>query len=333
MHVAVFSAQPHDRATLPAAAGGRHAFDFIAAPCTAGQAAAQHAEVACVFANDRLDRATLEALARAGVRLVALRCAGSDNVDRAAAAELGLAVARVPAYSPHAVAEQAFALILALDRKVPNAWNRVRAGNYALDGLLGDGLHGRALAVVGTGRIGAAAARIGLGFGMRVLAHDPQPDPALAAAGVRYLALETALADADIVTLHCPLVAATRHLIDRERIDRLRRGAMLVNTGRGALIDTPAVIEALLDGRIGALGIDVYEGEADLFFVDRSQEPLRDAVFARLLTLANVLVTPHQGFFTREAIAAIAATTVANIDRFAAGETMPGEIVPPPVRG
>ncbi len=261
---------------------------------------------------------TLRALARQGVRLIALRCAGFNNVDLAAARDLSVTVARVPAYSPHAVAEHTLAMILALNRKIHRAYNRVREGNFALDGLLGFDLHGKTVGIVGTGQIGTVVARILSGFGCRLVAHDPQPNAECEALGVRYVPLDEMFATSAIVTLHCPLTPDTHHLVDAGLLSRAGAGLMLINTGRGALIDTRAVIRALKSGALGSLGIDVYEEEADLFFEDLSGRVLHDDVFARLLTFPNVLVTGHQAFFTREALAGIAETTIANVSAFAA---------------
>ena len=263
----------------------------------------------CVFVHDVVDRPALEVLAAQGVRLVALRAAGYNNVDLAAAAELGIAVCRVPAYSPYAVAEHAMALILSLDRRTHRAWNRVREGNFAIDGLLGFDLHGRTIGVVGTGRIGAVFCRIATGFGMRVLAHDPVESEEVRALGATYVPLDDLLAASDIIALFAPLTPGSYHLIGRDALRRTKRGVMLVNTSRGGLIDTEAVIDALKDGRIGQLGLDVYEEEDGLFFEDRSQSVIQDDVFARLLTFPNVLITAHQAFFTEEALRAIGATT------------------------
>ena len=248
--------------------------------------------------------------------LVALRCAGFNNVDLHAARRLGLTVARVPAYSPEAVAEHTVAMILALNRGIHRAHARVREGNFALDGLLGFDLRGKAVGIVGTGRIGAAVARIMAGFGCRLLAHDPAPNPECEALGARYVAMAELLAESDVITLHCPLTPDTRHLIDAEALRKVKRGVMLVNTSRGAILDTRAAIGGLKDGTIGRLGLDVYEEEGDLFFEDLSDQVIRDDVFARLLTFPNVLVTGHQAFFTAEALTAIAETTVANITAF-----------------
>jgi D-lactate dehydrogenase len=320
MDVAVFSAKPYDRRFLDAAnaaAGSRHRLTYLEArlsPATAVLAGG--AGAACLFVNDQADAAVLGEFARAGVRLLALRSAGFNNVDLAAARRLGVAVARVPAYSPDAVAEHTVAMILSLNRSIHRAYARVREGNFALDGLLGFDMKGRVVGVVGTGRIGTAVARIMLGFGCRVLAHDPAPDPDCLSMGVSYVDLGELLAASDVVTLHCPLTPRSRHLIDADAIRRMKRGAMLVNTSRGALVDTRAAIEGLKAGAIGRLGLDVYEEEADLFFQDLSGQVIQDDVFARLLTFPNVLVTGHQAFFTTEALAAIAETTVANIIAF-----------------
>jgi D-lactate dehydrogenase len=318
MDVVVFSSKTYDREFLGAAAGP-HALRFLDPRLTAETAIlARGAGAVCAFVNDQVDAAVLGEFAQLGIGLVALRSAGFNNVDLAAARRLGIAVAHVPAYSPDAVAEHTVAMILALNRNIHRAWVRVREGNFALDGLLGFNMRGRVVGVVGTGQIGAAVCRIMLGFGCTIVAHDPAPDAALAGLGVRYRPLPEVLGLADILTLHCPLTPATRHLIDAAAIARMRRGAMLVNTSRGAIIDTAAVIGGLKDGTIGHLGLDVYEEEAGLFFEDRSGRMIRDDVFARLLTFPNVLVTGHQGFFTTEALTAIAATTIGNISAFAA---------------
>jgi D-lactate dehydrogenase len=320
MRVAVYSTQPYDRQFLGQAEGAaRHALGFFEHRLDASTAATcAGADAVCVFVNDRLDAPVLEQLHALGVRLVVLRCAGFNNVDLVAAARLGIAVGRVPEYSPHAVAEHATALVLTLNRKIHRAHARVREGNFALEGLLGFDLHGRTVGVVGTGHIGECFLRIMNGFGCRLLASDPQPNPACEALGARYVPLPELLAASDVVSLHCPLTPATRHLIDAGALARMKAGAMLVNTSRGAVIDTAAVIEALKSGHLGSLGIDVYEEEADLFFRDLSGAVIHDDVFARLLTFPNVVVTGHQAFFTMDALAQIARTTFDNLDRFAA---------------
>jgi D-lactate dehydrogenase len=321
MRIAVFSAKPYDREFL-AAANRAHGRELVfLEPRLVPETAALAAGVPAVsaFVHDRLDRPVLEVLAGGGTRLVALRSAGFNNVDLDAAAALGLAVMRVPAYSPHAVAEHTVGLMLALDRRIHRAYVRVREGNFSLDGLLGFDLAGRTAGIVGTGRIGALVARILAGFGCRLLAHDPSPSAECGRLGVRYVPLPELFAAADVITLHCPLVPATHHLIDAAALARMRDGVMLVNTGRGALVDTRAVIRALKSGRIGLLGLDVYEEEEGLFFEDLSSLVLQDDALARLLTFPNVLITAHQGFFTREALQAIAETTLANVSAFAEG--------------
>jgi D-lactate dehydrogenase len=318
MRIAVYSARSYDRQFLTQAnADGRHALTFLDARLDASTAAAAAgAQAVCAFVNDRLDRSALEALHALGVRLVLLRSAGFNHVDLAAAAALGLAVARVPEYSPHAVAEHTVALILTLNRKIHRAHARVREGNFALEGLLGFDLHGSTVGVVGTGKIGGRFARIMSAFGCRILACDPQRDAEIDALGAEYVALPELLSASDIVSLHCPLTPSTRHLIDARALARMKPGAMLVNTSRGAVLDTRAVIASLKRGHLGGLGLDVYEEEADLFFRDLSDEVLQDDVFARLLTFPNVLITGHQGFFTTQAMSAIAQTTLDNADAF-----------------
>jgi D-lactate dehydrogenase len=318
MRVAVFSAKPYDRRFLAAANRGGHDLRFIESRLTPDTAAlAEGAEVVCAFVNDDLGAATISVLARGGTRLVALRSAGFNHVDLAAAAAAGLAVARVPAYSPHAVAEHTLALILTLNRKTHRAYNRVREGNFALDGLLGFDMHGKVAGVVGTGLIGSIVVRLLAGFGCRVLACDPVPNPDCESMGARYVPAEELFRQCDIVTLQCPLTPETRHLIDDRAVAMMKSGVMLVNCSRGEVVDTRAVIRGLKSGRIGALGLDVYEEESDLFFEDLSDEVMTDDLFARLLTFPNVLITGHQAFFTAEALTAIAETTHANIDAFA----------------
>lgn len=318
MRVAVLSARPYDIRFLTAAnVDAGHELTFLETRLSAETVELLAGfEAVCTFVNDSVDRAVLEAAAARGVRLVAQRAAGFNNIDLRAAHDLGVAVGRVPEYSPHAVAEHTLALILTLNRKIHRAYNRVREGNFALEGLLGFDMCGRTAGVVGTGAIGEIVARLLIAFGCTVVASDPRPSAALQALGVRYVAVDDLLPLCDIVTLHCPLTAETRHLIDRAAVRRMKPGAMLVNTSRGAVIDTRAVIAGLKSGAIGHLGIDVYEEEADLFFDDHSAQPISDDVFARLLTFPNVVVTGHQGFFTVDALTAIAETTIRNISDF-----------------
>jgi len=320
--LAVFDTKPYDRAFLDAANAAVFQPRYLEVACGAATAAlAAGCPAVCGFVHDRFDSEALRVLAAGGTTLLALRCAGFNNVDLPAAARAGITVVRVPAYSPHAVAEHTLALILALDRKIHRAWNRVREANFALDGLMGREIHGRTVGVVGTGEIGAVVARIlGAGFGANVLAHDPRENPAVTAAGGRYVPLETLLAESEIVALHCPLTADTRHLIRQDRLALMRRGALLVNTGRGALIDARDLVDALKSGQLGGVALDVYEEEDGLFGRDLSSEILADDVFARLLTFPNVVITGHQAYFTEPALRAIAETTVDNVRRWARGE-------------
>ena len=324
MRVAVFSVKPYDRSSLTAASAGLPIeWDWFEPRLDRHTARlAEGATAINCFVNDQLDAATLDILAHQGVKLITLRCAGFNQVDLAAAARLALPVVRVPEYSPHAVAEHAIGLVLTLDRRLHKAYNRVREGNFSLEGLLGFDLFGRTVGVVGTGRIGRCVAEILLGFGCRVLAFDPTPEPELTRRGVSYAPLDELLAASDILTLHCPLNPTTRHMIDAAALARMKRGAMLINTSRGGLIDTPAVIEALKSGQLGHLGLDVYEEEADLFFDDHSNSIIHDDVFTRLLTFPNVVITAHQAFFTQNALDAIAAQTVRNLVHFDRGETL-----------
>jgi len=269
--------------------------------------------VVCPFINDDLSAPVLEQLAVGGTRLIALRSAGYNHVDLAAAKRLGLSVVRVPAYSPHAVAEHAVALILALNRRLHRAYNRTREGDFTLHGLTGFDLVGKTVGIIGTGQIGATFGKIMAGFGCKLQCFDPYPNAELVALGAEYVSLAQLLASSNIISLHCPLTADNKHLINRESLATLQHGAMLINTGRGALVDTPALIEALKSGQLGYLGLDVYEEEAQLFFEDRSDLPLQDDVLARLLTFPNVIITAHQAFLTREALSAIASTTLDNI--------------------
>lgn len=320
MDIVVFSTRPYDRRFLDAANNaGAHTLRFLEARLDATTASlALGAQAVCAFVNDDLGADVLARLADHGVRLVVLRSAGFNHVDLEAAARIGIAVGRVPEYSPHAVAEHTVALMLTLNRRIHRAHARVREGNFALDGLLGVDLYDKTVGLVGTGKIGACFARIMAGFGCRLLGTDPRQNADCIAVGLRYVPLDELLRASDVVSLHCPLTPGTRHLIGHQALLSIKPGAMLLNTSRGAVIDTAAVITALKEGRLGSLGIDVYEEEADLFFRDLSDEVLHDDVFARLLTFPNVLITGHQAFFTVEALTAIAETTLANIDAFAA---------------
>jgi len=274
---------------------------------------AQGARAVCVFVNDRVDRETLERLKEQGVQFVALRCAGFNNVDLAAARDLGIAVVRVPVYSPHAVAEHTIALLLTLNRRIHRSFNRVREGNFSLEGLVGFDLHGLTAGIIGTGKIGQIVAHLFQAFGCGVLCYDIAENETLKNDGARYVDLDTLFEKSDIISLHCPLLEATHHLIDEDAIAKMKSGVTIVNTSRGGLIDTTAVIRGLKSGQIGNLAIDVYEEEDSMFFEDQSARVMQDDVFARLLTFPNVLVTGHQAFFTDTALTQIARVTLDNL--------------------
>jgi len=329
MRVAVFGTKAYDRQFLDAANTdiGHELTYFEPRLDLTTVVMAEGFPAVCAFVNDCLDAAVLAALAASGTRIVALRCAGFNNVDLGAAARLGIAVVRVPAYSPHAVAEFTVGLLLALDRNIHRAWARVRENNFALEGLVGRNVHGRVVGVVGTGRIGAIVARIlRLGFDCEVLACDPFHDQILVSMGIQYVELAELLARADIVTLHCPLTPATHHMIDANVIANAQPRLLIINTSRGALIDTPALIDGLKSRKIGGVALDVYEQEADLFFEDLSNEIIADDVFQRLLTFPNVIVTGHQAFFTEQALTAIAETTLASVADAEAGRPLVNSI-------
>jgi D-lactate dehydrogenase len=316
MHIAVFSTKKYERPFLDEAAASCGQTLFYLEPRLTPETAALGFgyPAVCAFVNDVLNATVLERLAAKGLKYVALRSAGFNHVDLPMAERLGLTVVRVPAYSPHAVAEHTVALILGLNRKLHRAYNRVRDGNFFLGGLLGFDLHGRTAGVIGTGKIGAIVAKILHGIGCRVLLYDVQPNPDCQGIG-EYVSLAEIYRQSTVITLHCPLVPQTFHLINDQAIAQMQPGVMIINTSRGALVDTSAVIRGLKSGQIGHLGIDVYEEEADLFFDDLSGDVLQDDVFARLLTFPNVLVTGHQAFFTREALKAICDTTLSNLQQ------------------
>ncbi len=327
MKVAVFSTKPYDEEFLSKAAGTLHDMTFFEARLgekTASLAAGFPA--VCVFVHDQLSEEVIRKLAEGGTRLIALRCAGFNNVDLAAAEKAGLRVVRVPAYSPHAVAEHAVALILSLNRKIYKAYAHVREGDFSLHGLLGFDLHGRTAGIVGTGKIGAVLARILHGFGCRLLVHDLHRNPEVEALGADYVKLTDLFEQSDIISLHCPLLHETYHMINQYALNLMKPGVMLINTSRGALIDTQAAIEALKSGKIGYMGLDVYEEEDDLFYEDKSLQVIQDDVFSRLLTFPNVIVTGHQAFFTRDALQGIANTTMENLAAFEKGGALANEV-------
>lgn len=321
--IAFYDTKPYDREYFGSAVGADRFdwqfHDFRLSSDTA--ATAQGAQAVCVFVNDRLDQACLDKLAGSGVKLVALRCAGFNNVDLPAAKGLGLAVTRVPAYSPHAVAEHTVALLLTLNRRIHRAFNRVRELNFSLGGLVGFDLHGKTVGIAGSGRIGRAAAQIFRGFGCHVLASDPMPETDWAAAhGVEYVPLDALLTRSDVVSLHMPLSPETHHILNASAIARMKPGAYLINTSRGKLVDTADLIHALKSGHLGGVALDVYEEEEGVFFEDLSGQALQDDELARLLTFPNVLITAHQGFLTREALSEIAHVTTENLLRLQAGK-------------
>ncbi|MEL7068732.1 MAG: 2-hydroxyacid dehydrogenase [Cyanobacteria bacterium J06581_3] len=328
MKVAVFSAKPYDRKFLTAAnADYAHELVFFEPRLTTETAAlAAGFPAVCAFINDQLNQQTLAAIAANGTEIIALRAAGFNNVDLKAAAELNLTVVRVPQYSPYAVAEHAVGLILMLNRKLNKAYNRVRDDNFALDGLLGFDLHGATVGVIGTGKIGQIFSQIMTGFGCHLLAYDPYPNPACLDMGVQYRTLPDLLSASDIVSLHCPLMPETYHLLNEQSLSDLKHGAMVINTSRGGLVDTKSVIKAIKTGKIGYLGIDVYEQEETLFFEDWSDTVVQDDDIQRLQSFNNVVITAHQAFFTQEALTNIANTTINSLSQFEKGETCDCEI-------
>jgi D-lactate dehydrogenase len=331
MKLTFYSTQPYDERFFSEAIGARSEFDpdliFHEAKLTEQTAAlARGSEAVCAFVNDHLDRPVLEQLKSGGTRFVAMRCAGFNNVDLGAAAELGLRIVRVPAYSPHAVAEHTLALLLAVNRRIHRAYNRIREQNFALDGLVGFDVHGKTVGIVGTGQIGAVAAGIFRGLGCRVLCYDIRRDEALEAAGCEYVSMDALFQASDIISLHCPLNDSTTHLIDRNAIAQMQKGVTLLNTSRGGLIETKAAIEGLKSGHIGNLAIDVYEEEDDLFFEDKSSDIMQDDVFARLLAFPNVLITGHQAFLTETALSEIARVTLDNLAQLAGEGACPNEV-------
>ena len=327
MKIAFFSTKTYDREFFDRYVS-THEIIYFEAPLneqTVNLAAG--CEGICAFVNDKLNTAVLSALKKLGIQLVALRCAGFNNVNIESAKLNGITVVRVPAYSPYAVAEHALALILALNRKTHKAYNRVREGNFLLDRLTGFDLHGKTVGVIGTGKIGEVFCGIMQGFGCKVLAFDLIANPALVARQVNYLPLIDLLEQSDIISLHCPLTEQTKHIINEHSISMMKEGVMLINTSRGALIDTSDAIDGLKAGKIGYLGLDVYEQEEKLFFNDLSENIIQDDIIMRLMSFPNVLVTAHQGFFTEEALSQIAQVTLTNIDAFVAGSILENKVV------
>ena len=322
MKIAVYSTKSYDRKYFELI-NAKYSFeleffDFMLNESTARLA--EHCEVVCIFVNDDGSRKVLEKLAALGVKIIALRCAGFNNVDLKAAQDLGIQVVRVPAYSPEAVAEHTVGLMMTLNRRIHRAYQRTREANFSLEGLIGFNMHGRTVGVIGTGKIGIAVMRILKGFGMHILAYDPFKNPQAEELGANYVELDELYAKSHVITLHCPATPENYHLLNREAFAKMRDGVMIINTSRGSLIDTPAAIDALKQRKIGALGMDVYENERDLFFEDKSNEVIQDDVFRRLSSCHNVLLTGHQAFLTEEALTSIADVTLSNICKLKSGK-------------
>ncbi|MFV5687905.1 2-hydroxyacid dehydrogenase [Flavobacterium sp. ZT3R25] len=328
MKIAIFSTKPYDRKYLDKFnIESKHELIYFEAPLNADTAnLAIGFEGVCIFVNDKIDKKAIDKLSEIGIKLIDLRCAGFNNVDVEAAAKENIKILRVPAYSPQAVAEHAVALILTLNRKTHKAYNRVRESNFSLGNLTGFNLYEKTVGVIGTGKIGAAFCQIMLGFGCKVIAYDIKESEKLIAKGVEYKTLDELFKNSDIISLHCPLTINTKHLFNRTVFSKIKKGAMLINTSRGALINTSDAIEALKNEQLGYLGIDVYEQEENLFFKDLSESIIKDDLIERLMAFHNVLITPHQGFFTNEALNQIALTTLKNFTDFENGLPLENEV-------
>ncbi len=328
MNIAFFSAKTYEKPFFEEANRPfQYTLSYLEMPLNRHTAnLAKGASVVCLFVNDKADAEVIQILAREGVKLIAMRCAGYNNVDMKACVQAGIRVVRVPAYSPYSVAEHTIALILTLNRKTHRAYNRVKEGNFSLDGLMGFDLHGKTVGLIGLGKIGRVTAQILKGFGCRVIGYDLAEDAEAKRIGVAYVPLAELLKISDIISLHCPLTPETRHIINGDTISQMKKGVMIINTGRGALMDAKAAIRGLKTERIGYLGLDVYEEEADLFFEDLSDKVIKDDVFMRLLTFPNVLITGHQAFFTQNALHNIAETTLQNIHEFEQQQPLTNQI-------
>lgn len=328
MKLAVYSTKQYDRKYLELVNKDfgfeLEFFDFLLSPRTAKMAAG--CQAVCIFVNDDACRETLEELKSVGVEILALRCAGFNNVDLIAAKELGIQIVRVPAYSPEAVAEHAVGMMMSLNRRIHRAYQRTRDANFSLEGLIGFNMHGRTAGIIGTGKIGVATMRILKGFGMRLLAYDPYPSQAALDLGAEYVDLKTLYAESDVISLHCPMTPENHHLLNKQSFEQMKNGVMIINTSRGGLIDSTAAIDALKQQKIGSLGMDVYENERDLFFEDKSNDVIQDDVFRRLSSCHNVLFTGHQAFLTEEALTSISATTMQNIAQLEKGESCPNVV-------
>ena len=322
--IAFFDTKPYDRESFDLLNNGRYDIRYFETRLTsAALPLANGCDAACAFVNAEIDRAVVEGLVNAGIKVLAMRCAGYNNVDFKAAYEAGLTVLRVPAYSPYAVAEHAAALLLTLNRHIHKAAARTRDFNFSLVGLTGFDLHGKTVGIVGMGKIGRIFSDICLGFGMRVLAFDAMPRPM---DHVEFVSMEQILAEADVISLHCPLMPETHHMFNEETFNKVKRGVVLINTSRGGLVDSEALLAALRDGRVGAAGLDVYEEESEWFYEDRSDVTKQNKTLSLLVSMPNVIVTSHQAFLTREALSNIATTTLANLDAYFSGEPLENEI-------
>ncbi|MCO7261463.1 2-hydroxyacid dehydrogenase [Dickeya zeae] len=330
MKLAIYSTKQYDRKYLEQVnqqfGYELEFFDFMLSPRTVKMAAG--CDAVCIFVNDEAGREVLTELANNGINILALRCAGFNNVDLEAARELGIRVVRVPAYSPEAVAEHAVGMMMSLNRRIHRAYQRTRDANFSLEGLIGFNMYQRTAGIIGTGKIGIATLRILKGFGMTLLAHDPYPNPLALELGAEYVDLDTLYARSDVISLHCPLTPENHHLLDQNAFARMKNGVMIINTSRGGLIDSQAAIDALKQQKIGSLGMDVYENERDLFFTDKSNDVIQDDVFRRLSACHNVLFTGHQAFLTEEALTSIADTTLHNIQRLSEGVPCPNQVNP-----
>ena len=330
MKITLFGTQPYDRESFDRIRD-TYGFDicYHRSHLNANNVAlAQGSDAVCIFVNDTADAGTIRQLAGMGVKLIALRCAGFNNVDLNAAARYGIPVVRVPAYSPHAVAEHAVALMLALNRKIHRAYWRTRDGNFSLHGLMGFDMHGKTAGIIGTGQIAKILIRILKGFGMNILAYDPYPDKRFAEEnGITYTTLDDLYARSDIISLHCPLTPETEYLINADSIGKMKDGVMIINTGRGKLIHTDMLIDGLKSKKVGSAGLDVYEEEGEYFYEDKSDKIIDDDTLARLLSFNNVILTSHQGFFTKEALHNIAEVTLHNIREFVEGKTLENQVV------
>ncbi|WP_027695803.1 2-hydroxyacid dehydrogenase [Vibrio litoralis] len=329
MKISMFSTKSYDEASFCQANENHghecHFYNFQLDLKTAS--VAEDSQVVCAFVNDDLSRPVLEKLAGQGTKLIAMRCAGFDRVDLDAAKELGLQVVRVPAYSPEAIAEHAVGMMMCLNRRFHKAYQRTRDANFSLEGLTGFNFYGKTAGVIGTGKIGLATMRILKGLGMNVLCYDPYPSDAANEIGATYSSLEDIYQQSDVITLHCPLTSENRRLLNAESFSKMKDKVMIINTSRGGLLDSQDAIEALKAGKIGALGLDVYDNEKELFFQDKSNDIITDDIFRRLSACHNVLFTGHQAFLTNEALANIADTTLSNIKLFSQGKSSGNEVI------